>query len=549
MMDPGVLVYGAIDESVPVVATPHVGERRWFSSFCGASAALPATVVGVWLCVVFVTAKSSSQGLGRLPDRGALTMLPTTTTTETSGWQESGGSSSKRNMYSARSHDIEKSTWAVTNASAFYEWVLAHLPVYPSTDTADSPCGSFGRVSLCSSSNCSSKFSSGQTPDFGLHVVQATTRIHALELSVGRVEAEFATAFSTGEYAALMEQSLAMWSPEGLDGYFERVGCARSSARCFTMEWRGDDDGNTQYYSLFVLVPSTQVVLELVSDVRPSVHGGRAALQWGNASAGARLVRVPSPTLSSMATSTAPYGTLTPLVVSRATSNLSNVLAFYDRAYGLRPRASSSVPLARAAFFSFSDSSHQTTQAKGEGTMNWLLKTTVESPLTAHSVGIRFVEINEDDDNTTAISVATLEQLKIATHESSIRNAFCGFNRWFDNHFGVNLKNSSSMLNLKRRLDLSSTRALVFGHNDTSVYRMWQIPGDNLYIVEPTGDVAQVNGIWECEPLWPTSFYNNAANLCSEGMCDEDGEASAVTFDDCNQSSISAYKTKWGEVS
>ena len=540
--------YGAIEgeKSMPVGEGPAT--RRCSSLACGVSAAISTTAVFVvWLCVVVITPETKSQGIGLLHERGESMKLATTTAAAFVRPEHGGGSSSKRNTFSARSHDIDKNTWAVTNASAFYEWALAHLPVYPSTDTADSPCGAFGRVSLCSSSNCTKDFLSGRTPDFGLHVVQATTRPG--NASLHRVEAAFATAFSAGRYAALMEQSLAMWSPEGLDGYFERVGCAGSSAPCFTMEWHGDDDGKTQYYSLFVLVPSTQVVLELVSDVRPSMRGGRAGLQWGNASAGARLARVPSRTLSSMATSAAPNGTLTPLVVSRPSSNLSNVLAFYERAHGLRPCAGSSAPSARAAFVSFSDS-RQTILVKGAEGMQW-----------SHSVGLRFVEVDDDDANddetggdesdataangTAAISVATLERLKIAAHQRSIRSAFCGFDRWFDNHFGVNLKDGASMLTLKRRLDASTTRALVFGHSETSVYHMWQQPGNNLYIIEPTGDVAQVNGQWNCEPLWPTTFYNNAANLCSEGMCDDDDESSAVAFDECNQSSISAFETKW----
>ena len=227
--------YGGIERAaVPATALPVWRSKR-----------PPAVAIVAGICV----AAAAVTMVIRPPTAGTLALV------ENPGALSSAAvGSSSNTSYAIHSQDIEKHTWAASNASAFYEWALAHLPVYPSTDSADSSCGRFGRVSLCLESTCNESFAA----DFGLHVVNASAR-PAAPLSVERVEASFAAAFSSGRYAALMEHTMALWAPEGLDAYYARFGCASAAASCFTMEWRGEDDERTAHFSLFVLAPSTQV--------------------------------------------------------------------------------------------------------------------------------------------------------------------------------------------------------------------------------------------------------------------------------------------------
>ena len=106
------------------------------------------------------------------------------------------------------------------------------------------------------------------------------------------------------------------------------------------LTWTGDDDASTTYYSIVKQVPNTQVVFELVSASEPAT----LAKSGGGLDTGSLtfledpLVRVSAsaftdngvgPAQSPAASSEEDGGILTPITVSKATSNMSAIDDYY----------------------------------------------------------------------------------------------------------------------------------------------------------------------------------------------------------------------------
>ena len=395
--------------------------------------------------------------------------------------------------------NLNKMTWAASNTSAFEVWATAHLPVFIAEDTNDhSSCGSFGRVSLCRSNPCAEDLVriplfgadgnqtgwTNQSLAFGLHVVDARLRPEG-NLPVEFVEQQFAQKVGPSTFDAFLEYGVAVYAPEGLDSYIADL-WDDPATRCHLQKWSGEPhDHRTApvYYSFFILVPKTQIVLEIVSDVEPT-YAGRE-LSWTESS----FVRVPHTVFEATGAFDSPNGTLTPLVVSKATSNLTMAVDFYTQVLGARlvNRTGSSVKGApEAAFFSLSYNAVD----------NGLVRL-VEHPAD-HTYGV--------------LSVRQLEENKMTTHKNALESVFCGFDRWFDNHYAFSCDDGACPL-----MDTWQAGAKHwYGNLATPLMHVWREPAYNMYLVDPTGDAIQLMGNWNATPVNASA---NAADLCSLGSC------------------------------
>lgn len=367
---------------------------------------------------------------------------------------------------------IGKNAWAASDPVKFLNWSLQNLPVMLADDTLPSQCGSFGRVALCRTTLCLKAF-----PGFGLHTVNAFKRPDA-PLSVEHVERQFSSKFATGDFDAFMDYSVALWATDGLDAYARKFS-ADPDTRTLGIEWPGQD-GQKKYYSLFVLAPSTQVVLELVSDTVPDQN----ATVWKSTS----LVRVPARAFRGMNAMGSPSGTLTPLVVSKAVSDLDRASNFYERVLSAKPEGQTTNGESRANFYSFSQ----------HGGANTLVRLVEHPPSKSHGM-----------------SVQDFEQGKLEAHQNAINGAYCGFDRWFDNHYGAACAHDSCkpMDMWRRNLDTYWTGNMSLA---APLYHIWRDPSYDMYAVDTTGDAIQLMSYWDSKPK---SAEGNAADLCIQGAC------------------------------
>ena len=112
---------------------------------------------------------------------------------------------------------------------------------------------------------------------------------------------------------------------------------------------------------------------------------------------------MPARAFQGMNTLGSPSGTLTPLVVSKAVSNLSIASDFYTNVLEAKHYMSTIGGDARASFYSFSQ----------HGSASTLVRLVEHSPNKSHGM-----------------SVQDFEDGKLQAHRNAIHGAFCGFDRW-----------------------------------------------------------------------------------------------------------------------
>merc|ERR1711871_1198431 len=95
----------------------------------------------------------------------------------------------------------------------------------------------------------------------------------------------------------------------------------------------------TRFYSILVHIPKSQVIIELVSKVEPtvlesSVHGRKL---W-------KEMNEPRFSVTDKIDEEAATGVMTPLHISRAVQDTDEIAAFYDDVFGMAPTESSTLP-------------------------------------------------------------------------------------------------------------------------------------------------------------------------------------------------------------
>lgn len=309
--------------------------------------------------------------------------------------------------------------------------------------------------------------------------------------TVAQVERIFTTklaaAAAAKRYDSFFDFSLALWT-SSLDSYITKLQADKVGYLALT--W--DDETGTTYYSVLVHQPNTQSVVELISSAAPSssVLPVEELLQVAKGA-----VRYPSAVFSNMGVSTSSKASLlTPLCVSKATSNLSAVVDFYEGAI-------------------FSKVLYRQDDAPDNSSSVFL---NVGYKSMKGKMAVRFVQ-RPTSATSSLLSVAALEKVKFAGHDivhdnagNLTANVICGFDKWYDNHYAIDGATAS----------LDEYKA-AFDKRGWPYYHAWGGGSggpENMYAVDPTGDAIQLDSSWTNGP--PPGVSGDALmSLCTQGDC------------------------------
>ena len=116
-----------------------------------------------------------------------------------------------------------------------------------------------------------------------------------------------------------------------------------------------------------------------------------------------------------------------------------------------------------------------------------------------------------------SFSVSELENTKNDAHASAWESATCGIDQWFDNHYALQ----------QYRIPVDEFATALMESGDYWHCNKDGIGNLDLYAVEPTGDVVQLNGDitddgrTTLRELGCFNTSNILFHLCSEGRCGE----------------------------
>ena len=307
------------------------------------------------------------------------------------------------------------------------------------------------------------------TSGFGIHNVNCSSHASGSK-TVKEVEQIFSSKFGDfDDYDAFMDYNAALMTTD-LDSLVSQFDADGQTYLGFTWSASG-----TTYYSALVQVLGTQTILEFVGE-ESKLLAKHPKLKQSEPRASADVLA----TLKArLATSEA---SMSPAWISRAASDLDALTTFYE-AMG-------------CTVTSLTPSSNVTRLE--------VLWPGITTPL-------YFVK-RPDDATSSDFSVADFEQYIIDTHASAISTfdatygfATCGFDKWFDNHYGT--KSQSTL----------DTFVDAIQSLPTSIKSYWmpvQWPDKHdmmkLYWTDPTGMGIQVEGSWSSSGKYSSYMWENA---------------------------------------
>jgi len=377
---------------------------------------------------------------------------------------------------------ISKYTLSASDPIDDFSFLKRYFPVN-CQDSGSSPapcnremaggCGEAGRAALCVDEACSQPAFGDHV--FGLHLVNLSSRPYGVMDNVD-VERHFTDkldrAFHAQAYDASMDFSVVMYAQD-LDRYAEAF--RKDTIPFLALIWV--DDAACTWYSLIAQVAKSQMIIEIVSNIRPSSVTSFVADE---------LQRLPAVVFKRNNVSTVSPTLLTALAISKGVSNLEDVAKFYEEEM-------------------FATPTHQSKQHGNE------LRTFT---LPHSSLVVRLVE-RPASATTGAFKIADLEKAKHSAHEMSNTDIFCRVDKWYDNHFAYDNFWNITLDEYKAAFDANDRIYHVFGNCTAESFG----PGTNMYVVDPTGDTIQVDGHWiQC----PHGGSGDALlNPCSQGNCSE----------------------------
>lgn len=182
---------------------------------------------------------------------------------------------------------------------------------------------------------------------------------------------------------------------------------------------------------------TTQVIFELVSSTAPSTS------TWSNHAIDDDLARLPASTFSSLSrVNGSSSQLLTPVAISRATSNLSTISTWYN----IMTEAD------EAQTYSAESSSQSASLA------SFIIASDQDLPT-------RFIQRAADVD-----AIKAIEDIKNGAHATLNKETehYCGFDKYFDSHTG-SPGHGLSLDTLKEKLESTG-----------SYYHIWQSPGYDM---------------------------------------------------------------------
>lgn len=396
---------------------------------------------------------------------------------------------------------IAKYTLAVSNPLDALHWVYSvGFPVINCRGSqfcnATDKCGLIGRSNLCKTQAC--KESSPMASFMWPHMINASGRPYA-DLSIERAEAEFdakvGASFSKLMYDPFLDYSFVVYA-KSLDKWIQGVDAVTNSSEAapfkdgrtkkwLALQWK--DNVNATWYSVIFHIPSTQSIVEVISDAEPS-----KSVVTGEELLHDPLARYPATALCvDNGCARAEDGTWTPLAVSKAVSNIDNIEDFYISV--LRVQLSSS----------------------DESSLPGVRLRTYSLPNMA-KMQIRFVERTGDAavsaSSGSSLTVPDFEAAKLrakvrTSGRSLMDTALCGVDKWYDNHWGMD----------QNVVSLGDYIAAMVARNWT-YFHLWSW---NMYLVDPSGDAIQLDSRWGTNaPSWVKWAEDDALmNLCTQGNC------------------------------
>jgi len=235
-----------------------------------------------------------------------------------------------------------KSTYACSKKAATnaYDWEIKYLPVTEATDDcADRTCtcGKQSRVQFKTST------ADARTPPFALHCTYAGGEDDSRAAADGGLsesELEGIMASAIGNWSSYdtdmnavgwASYGTGLWASTGLDWYVDAF--KTDSVDYHLGSWKL---GGSTYWSLLVLIPDTPVVLEIMGSC--TVCGDASTQRMPRGYLGSS-----TPRDSVSISGSASQGLLSGSYISRAVSNLTAVVEFYDSVYGLDPSSNSTL--------------------------------------------------------------------------------------------------------------------------------------------------------------------------------------------------------------
>ena len=376
-------------------------------------------------------------------------------------------------------NNLTKIAWAASDTDAAKKFFLRYSSSMAALDGCDPSCecGTQGRVML------------NGTSGFGLHTVDAFTHPSG-DLNVSAIEKVFTQKVGdSSAYVDVFDHHAGLWAPD-LDDVVTKM--KLHNQPYYAMAWTGMDGGT--YYSVLAHHAGSQVVVEFVGSSQTSLDPAEIhemdTPRYGGSLADYVVM---------------PCCMMTPLWVSRATSDADRDWNWYSSKLNANLTFSADTP---------------------DG-----VKYRYGTMASSSAWEVHFVERPADD--TGGMTVADLEAYFKETHAAYVHSPACGFDVWFDNHYGVDMCGGGNCMGMDDDdLDPESlyvddlVERLESGPDGADTYRIWkQIWLDwgwlyNIYIVEPNGQSLQINGFLKHAPA-DTPQWNQS--LCGQGTCQDWG--------------------------
>jgi len=367
---------------------------------------------------------------------------------------------------------ISKSTYSASDTTVPYNFFMKYLPVECADDSCPDntcTCGTQGRVAL-KTGIISDNGTLGVSPGFGIHTVNAYGKDHSRSkasgaLTVADIEAIFDDRigdFST--FTPWTDYNTGLYT-KSLDSYISAFTKDSVPFKLYSYKYKG-----TSYYSLLVHVKTTQVVLELISPNKPSTSVDIESTEE---------VR------HAMLTTPSVVGThMSPLKVSRATSNMTAIVDYYKAVFGIKPVFE---------------------QNLSDGTLIKCFELNSQA-----TVQIRFVQRPPTKN---AQNIEWFENYLNAVHDTYMTSYNSCWDIWGDNHYCFDSMN----------LDVDSIISLY--DKVGWKYHLFEMGGGgssgasyNGYFVDPTGWQIQLDGNINYPPANVDSFSPDYCSTSCESI-------------------------------
>mmetsp|Transcript_11874 Transcript_11874/g.17781 ORF Transcript_11874/g.17781 Transcript_11874/m.17781 type:complete len:500 (+) Transcript_11874:61-1560(+) len=439
------------------------------------------------LAIFLVVATTSLPG-------GEITKLqeevPVTEDEETTNAKESFHA----NSYGTGHSQITKFTWPATDPVRVSAFWLQYFPTTPwlvgNESWVDDDCAIYGKVFVGNMSDSA----------FQLHAVSATRRPDG-GVAVKDIEVQFSQAASasirTGSWPAPSLEFNAALYTEDLDYYAKRFACGDFEILLVT--WPLALNDTIKAYSLFVHLPNSLIVIELVSLNPPKELTVKAEWPLSRAYDLPPQRHIAGDTFRGMPT-------LSIFRVSYPTTRLSEIEQFYIKIL---------------------DASKQYYQCTHTSCISALK---FEYDLQTRLVEVHYVQ----HDKTTPL-IQHIENAWNFAHQNTIHNISAGFDQWMDAHYGHRLGQSKDALRTYMlKADAINATYTIFADYST-VSSSWTT---FLYMLTPTGTAIQLVGnltyaYWpQGMRLFHTCYYLGGQPFLDRSTVEQDGINSTRDFRD-----------------